>query len=195
MRLFAAIELSENARNAIAAVQKQVASMMAKSDAAMKWARPDQIHLTLAFIGEVDASHVSAIVEAGAPPIAVEPFTVAFGGLGVFPPRGAPRVLWLGVASGASQIVEVRRIVGDRLTRAGVALEARPFHPHLTLARWKASRRADARRAVAADRGGTIARTVVDSVTLFESRVSSAGSTYTALARTPLGGAAEQPLQ
>jgi 2'-5' RNA ligase len=98
-------------------------------------------------------------------------------------------VLWIGVGAGARQIGEVQREVAARCTGAGVELEGRPFTPHLTLGRWRASkrtRRADALRALSADPLTPVAHLTVDHVTLYQSRLSSEGSTYTALARANL---------
>jgi 2'-5' RNA ligase len=67
-----------------------------------------------------------------------------------------------------------------------VALEEREFHPHLTLARWKDSRPADRERALSAAGRGAIAQTRVDGATLYQSRLSPSGSTYTPLARAAL---------
>ena len=186
MRLFVAIELEEHALHEITVVQKRLAPKASESDAVLRWMKPDQMHLTVAFIGSVDPERTAKIVAAGEPPIAIAPFGISFGGVGVFPPRGAPRVLWLGVEAGAETLVRVQQVVAGRLASAGVELEARPFHPHVTLARWKESRSADGRRIQDANIGSSPIHTNVDAVTLFESRPGPGGSVYTPLARTPL---------
>jgi 2'-5' RNA ligase len=129
---------------------------------------------------------VPAIVDALSTDIDLSPFAAALQGLGVFPPRGAPRILWIGVEEGAKQIGEVQREVANRLTRLGVALERRPFHPHLTLARWRTSLPTDRARALSAEPHAAVARLGVDHVTLYNSRLSPAGPTYTALTRVNL---------
>jgi 2'-5' RNA ligase len=167
MRLFAALEIAPDAREAIVALQRRLAPAVGGPDAALKWNRPDQMHLTLVFIGSVDPVAAAAIIGACQAPIASKPFELAFAGIGVFPPRGAPRVLWLGVGAGADDVRRVQVEVAGRLAAAGVPLEARPFHPHVTLARWKASRGADARRVAAVRVGGASIRTISEAVTLF----------------------------
>lgn len=194
MRLFVAVELSEDAKQAIVAAQKRLGRTI-DTGPGLRWSRPDQMHVTLAFIGEVDASRASSIVDAGAPPIAMRPFDVAFAGLGVFPPRGAPRVLWLGASAGAEHLVRLQRIVADRLLSAAVELDDRPFHPHVTLGRWKQSRPSDAGRVLQAGRKDMTAGTTVADVTLFQSRTSPDGAVYTPLCKTALAGPLEQPLQ
>ena len=113
------------------------------------------------------------------------PFALRFVGLGLFPGRGAPRVIWLGTTTGSEAASAVHRVAAERLRDAGVELERRPFHPHVTLARWRGARAADARRVLAADNGREIAAVRVDHVTLFESRQQRDGAAYRAVARAP----------
>src|SRR3982750_4330329 len=99
------------------------------------------------------------------------PFTVALSGVGVFPPRGAPQVVWLGIADGGQHVTALQREVAARIADCGLPLERRPFHPHLTIGRWRSARPTDAQRAIAAAHDGEIARFAVDHVTLFHSQL------------------------
>ncbi len=187
MRLFIAIDLDDESRRAIGARQKTIAATLDRSGrSSLKWVRPEHMHLTLAFLGEVAEQRVPALTESLTGDIHAAPFQVVFGGVGVFPTHGAPHVLWLGLSAGAADAVNIEREVAGRLARLGFELDQRPFHPHLTLARWRTSRPSDARRAVEADRGGDVARIRVDHVTLYHSRLSPEGPGYTALARATL---------
>jgi RNA 2',3'-cyclic 3'-phosphodiesterase len=186
MRLFIAIDLDDEARAAIADEQRRMKAAFDASRSSIKWVRPDHMHLTLVFLGEVQETRAPAIIDAMSQPVVQAPFDLAFAGIGLFPPRGAPNVLWVGAAAGEADSIELQRELADRLLRLGIALEQRPFHPHLTLARWKTSRGADRSRALAAGRDGAIARVHVDHATLYQSRLSAAGPTYTALARATL---------
>src|SRR5262245_57463898 len=185
MRLFIAIELDDPARVAIALEQKRLKRILG-DETTLKWVRPEHMHLTLAFLGEVDDGRSDALIEAVREPIARPRVTIAFGGTGMFPPHGPPRVLWLGLRSGEADVVEIQRIVSERLNRAGVELEARPFHPHLTLGRWRHSRQSDRRALAGVDARDAIARIEATAVTLVRSRLSSNGPTYTALCEAPL---------
>jgi len=185
LRLFVAIDLDDIARQAIAQTQRRMADAL-DTDRALKWVSPARMHLTLAFLGEISPPAVPAVVHALSLNVDVRPFAAIFQNAGVFPPRGAPRVLWLGVAGGASEIIDTQRVVAGRLTGAGVTLERRPFHPHLTLARWHSSRPAAAARALAGAPHTPVARMNVDHVTLYESRLTAGGPVYTALARATL---------
>src|SRR4051812_10107807 len=107
MRLFAAIDLDGDVREAIAALQNRLAGVFG-SASSLKWVKPLHMHLTLAFLGEVPDDRASVMAAALSTDIAMLPFTLTFQNLGVFPPRGAPRVLWLGVAEGAAAIRQVQ---------------------------------------------------------------------------------------
>lgn len=186
MRLFVAVDLNDVARAAIAAEQKRVASAMGESRSDIKWVRPDRMHLTLVFLGEMADARVPAIVDAIGHDVDAVRFDVAFGGIGVFPPRGAPKVVWIGVTAGARELVDLQRRIAERLAPLGVELDSRPFQPHLTLGRWRDSRGSDRQRAVAAVHGGEVARVRIERATLYQSRISSAGPTYTPLAHAKL---------
>lgn len=190
MRLFAAVAIDEAARAAIAAEQRRVMAAFERPDD-LRWTDPAHMHLTLVFAGEVPGPVAEAVITGMAAPFDLAAFRVSFHGVGVFPPRGAPRVLWLGASDSHGALAVLHEAVSRRIDACGVALERRPFHAHLTLARWRDGCRGgrwpggcDAREVAALD---------VTEVTLFESRLSPKGSTYIVRARAALGPAA--PLQ
>jgi 2'-5' RNA ligase len=194
-RLFIAIPLTDETRREIAAEQERVAAGLRDAPGRLRWSRPDQMHMTVVFIGAVDGDAVGRVTNAVEAPVRRNAFEVGFSSLGVFPPRGAPRVLWLGVNEGEDALTELHGIIASRLRASGIAFDDKPFHPHLTLARWRDSRPAD-RRAVAALAAqrppGHVARMPVTRVSLYESRAAvgpgtaGAGPTYTPLTHAPL---------
>jgi 2'-5' RNA ligase len=187
MRLFVAIDLDAAACDAVAAEQRRVAqAIRGTGGTAPKWVPPERLHLTLVFLGEVADARMPALAAVFDEAIVFEPFVARLTGLGVFPSRGAPKALWIGVGDGSRELTKLQRRAADVTTQGGVALEARAFRPHLTLARWRSSRHADARRALAADRRRDVASVQVDHITLYHSQLSPAGPTYTALARVTL---------
>jgi 2'-5' RNA ligase len=92
----------------------------------------------------------------------------------------------MGVDAGGSQLKALQLELTARVTARAIAVEAREFHPHLTLARWTRSRPADRHRALEAGRSGVMARQRVEWATLYESRLSPAGATYVPLTRANL---------
>jgi 2'-5' RNA ligase len=187
MRLFTAIELGEFVCARAGALVESLRRRAAESAprAKVTWVAPERMHLTLRFIGEVDDARAESIVGALRRPIELDPFDVRWQGLGAFPPRGAPRVLWVGVASGTAALVNAERKVSDRLASIGLAREERPYSPHLTLAR---VREPAGLKTAALFEGldSVLGDTHVNAITLFRSHLSPKGPTYVAMERTAL---------
>jgi len=111
----------------------------------LHWTPPGNWHLTLRFLGDVPAPHCDEVADA-LRAIKFAPLQLAVGRAGVFPVRGAPRVLWLGLAQGAPECAALATAVNAALAPLGFAPEDRPFAPHLTLARVRQAQRGDKRR-------------------------------------------------
>jgi 2'-5' RNA ligase len=198
MRLFVAIELDDVARQAILAEQNRLKPFFESSGrSSLRWVKPEHIHLTLVFLGELRQDDGDKVIEVMSEAIQHDRFAIAFGGLGVFPPRGLPRVLWLGLQHGSRDLVAVQQRIIKRLGRLdAVAHEReRTFRPHLTLARWRTSTGADRRTVLGLNKPEGIAQLAVTHVALIQSRLSSAGPSYTALCRTKLAATGGGPLQ
>lgn len=125
IRLFVAIALPSHAIDALAALCDGVPGA--------RWVRDDQFHLTLRFIGEVDRAAFEDIVHALGE-VEADAFELALAGVGHYPPRGAPRVLWAGVRPNPALALLQSRIE-SALGRADVPPETRNFSAHITLAR------------------------------------------------------------
>lgn len=187
MRLFTAIELSDAARadlaGAIETVRRRALEQAPR--ARVTWVAPDRLHLTLRFIGEVDDAAGERILRVLRDPLPVAPFELTFNGFGAFPPKGPPRVIWVGVAPGGRSLEAAESYVSDRLETAGVARDDRPYTPHLTLGRVRDA--AGLRTSLLFDGvRAPDAETRVDAITLFRSQLSPKGPAYTALQRTRL---------
>jgi 2'-5' RNA ligase len=183
MRLFAALDLDTPAREAIASGQ---ASLRAAVDLELRWVQPAQLHLTLTFLGEVPASQADDVVRSFSGSVPLPAFEIVLAGLGVFPPRGAPRAVWTGVRDGESALRALHAEVARRVRDAGFAAGDGAFRPHLTLARFKRSRPADrylVLRQTAFERG---IRQKIDHATLYQSELSSGPPRYVELARANL---------
>ncbi len=127
IRLFIAIDLPDNII--------QLISGMGRSIASSRPIKPEQLHLSLRFIGEVDHALFSDVQEQ-LRQVRFSPLTLALQGVGHFPPRGKPRVLWAGITP-ADELTELKKRIDTQLGRCGLAPEKRKFSPHITLARLK----------------------------------------------------------
>ena len=153
-----------------------------------RWVPPENLHVTLWFIGEVSDDRANAIREALNTPFEVAPFSLQTQGLGAFPPSGPPRVFWLGVSAGQQELTSLHAQLATRLVPLGFEREHRAYSAHITLARIK-----DAPRGASPDIRRILASTTADAgtawvalATLFRSRTAPKGSTYEPLLRIPL---------
>jgi len=187
VRLFTAIELGDAVRAKAAAIISSLRARVEQTTphARLTWIGEERLHLTVRFIGEVEAPLAERIISALREPLPLLPFTIGFGPLGTFPSKGAPRVIWIGIADGRDAVIRVESAISDRLRGLGIPNEDRPYSPHLTLARVRepAGLRASSLFEGLSPNPG---QTCVDAITLFQSQLSPKGPTYTVLERTPL---------
>lgn len=189
MRLFLAVELDEAVRRAAGRVAAELSRALgADGRTNVAWVRPENMHLTIRFLGEMPAGAVPPLREALDVPLATRAFELRLAGLGAFPPRGPARVIWLGVLEGHDDLAAVHREVEDRLAALGLGRDDRPFRAHLTLGRVRNRLGPRAGSILSEAAAAGIPASVAREVTLFESRLSPSGAIYTALCRTSLGG-------
>ncbi len=181
MRVFIAIDLSPAAREALARVGAKVVREIGRQAPTVRvtWVTPDRMHLTLRFFADASEAEVAALRGVLAVPLGVAAFEVVWGGLGVFPPRGVPRVIWVGMVEGELALRSAASALDARLAVVGIPPDGRSLSPHLTLGRIRDGGRW---RMPDLPGTGTIARDTIDHLTLYESRLSPQGPTYTALA-------------
>jgi 2'-5' RNA ligase len=168
----------------LAAVESLVESVRAPGDG-LRWAPPEQRHLTLQFLGRVDDPDrlVDVLTESLG---AVPAFPLQLGGGGAFPQAGRASVLWLGPAAGGAELAEVAAVVRRSTAAVGVDAEDRSFRPHLTLARAPKAR--DLRALVAALGAGPAGPPWrVEQLALVESETRPEGAVHTVHARFALG--------
>jgi 2'-5' RNA ligase len=185
MRLFLAVDLDDAARAAMAAEQSRIAKAVDRR-ALPKFVKADQMHMTLVFLGEVDAPQSRDLIEAMQTRLQQPSFDAVFDGIGMFPPREAPKILWIGVTAGAHELIALQQEVAARAQALGFPLEKRPFQPHLTIGRWRDGRPRDRAAIRAVPPAAVNARVHIVCVTLYQSRLSPAGPAYTPLARANL---------
>jgi 2'-5' RNA ligase len=177
IRAFVAIELCADTR---ALIGETIASLRSTL-AGVRWARPETLHLTLRFLGlahaDVLAQLEPALREAASRCPAAE---ARLAGLGLFPERGAPRVLWLGIDV-PPQVFLAQRACEAAAVALGFAREDRTYRPHLTLGRWR--ERVPRPALPVVDLGVTR----LERLALFRSELRPGGAVYTPLAEFPLG--------
>lgn len=181
LRAFVAVELSEEARRAVARVTEALRRV---TSAAARWVPPHNLHLTLKFLGQVSEELLDPLVRALAPRVAGQsPFDVEIGEVGAFPSARSARVLWVGVAGGAAQLARLARGVEGAAASVGLPRDHRPYRGHMTVARLREPARVPIERV---ERPSPVAIHVRE-IVLFRSDLGRGGARYQALARLPLG--------
>ena len=131
MRLFVAIEIPQEIRNALAIFVDELRGIAPQA----KWVRAENLHITLKFLGHTDEARLPAIEGALQEVRNFSAIWLRFRGLGFFPNERRPRVFWAGIEA-SDDLKAVARDIDQATHRAGFPLEERPFTPHLTLARF-----------------------------------------------------------
>ncbi len=181
VRSFVALELEDRVRHELADLQQRLRPRVA----GIRLVRPEGIHLTLRFLGWAPPDKTGRLRPAlAAAAAACPPAEASIGGLGTFPERGSPRVLWLGIVV-PQAVLELQRQCERAARAAGFGPEERPFRAHLTLGRWRD--RAPHPELPAVDLGSTR----VDTLVLYRSELRRDGAVYTPLERFSLGTAAD----
>ena len=176
IRLFVAIDIPETIRKEVEGMGRSIPN-----------ARPvpaDQLHLTLKFIGEVEGSRLldidDALKETSSPK-----FSLCLQGVGTFPPRGAPRILWAGIQQ-AEKVVALRNSIERTLAAINIPRERKKYTPHLTLARLKNSPIQPLQQCLAGNAFFQTPAFPVESFHLFSSKLTKKGAQHTIVSSYPL---------
>jgi 2'-5' RNA ligase len=180
MRLFVGIPLDEEARRGVGKVVKK----LKRGHWPVRWEKENKWHMTLAFVGEIEAGELGRVVRAvkrGAG--GIKRFEVRFKGLGAFPGWLLPRIVWMGLKGDLKRMARVYKGVRGELEREGFEFDKKPFRGHITLGRVKK----EAKRKHRLELGKYLKkqaeleipqRWLVDRVVIYESQLGSAGSEY-----------------
>ncbi|HEY6232760.1 MAG TPA: RNA 2',3'-cyclic phosphodiesterase [Pyrinomonadaceae bacterium] len=181
-RIFCAIELPGTIR---ALVLRHISSLQQALPAARaSWARESTLHLTLKFLGEIPVTSVpnfSKVVERAV--AGVTPFGIQLNETGAFPKHGRPEVLWIGIDDSSRKLSALQTRLEEESQAAGFPKEERPFHPHLTIARLRDSRDAQALATAHKRMGFEPVEICVSELLVIRSELSSAGSKYTVVSQ------------
>jgi 2'-5' RNA ligase len=178
-RLFVAVDLPESVKTTLGQLQFGLPGA--------RWVNPDNLHLTLRFIGEVDNGHADDI-DAALGAVHAPPFQFELEGMGLFGTRRSAHTLWVGVAT-CRALEALKARVDTALSGAGLRPESRKFAPHVTLARLVGAHRDDIEGFIRDHAGALLPRPSVtaDSFILYSSFLSASGAIHTPEAVYPLG--------
>jgi 2'-5' RNA ligase len=188
-RLFVALEPPDAVRRRLAALAEDLRRSAGRAAGEVRWVTPENIHLTLQFLGAVPEERVAAVEAAlrDAAAAAGRPLSLSLHGAGGFPNARRPRVVWAGLQGDVAPLAALVAALGARLEKLGFPPEARPFSPHLTLGRARDGRGAPGL-------GGALAAAAaveatpwrVAELVLFESHLSPKGPRYEVVVRVAL---------
>ena len=209
IRTFVAVEMSEAVRRRAA----RLIDLLRAGGGDVKWVEPENMHLTLQFLGDVTQADVPAVCQAVERAVAgFSPFEISLLGAGAFPHLGRPSTIWMGVVdavnesgpaprdppvrgAGAKELGAMQRAIQRALKPLGFPPEHRAFHPHLTIGRIRRGGAAPPslvqclREQQAFDAGST----TIDQVVVFASYLERSGPTYQAMSRIALAGGETDP--
>jgi len=180
IRSFLALDPPEEVLREIASIQNRLRKFI-QGD--IRWVRPEGIHLTLKFFGDVsgdDVANIAAVVKKAAE--GERSFSLAVGGVGAFPDPHRPRVLWLGMNGDVERLLVFQKGLEQALSQIGFPCEERPFLPHLTLGRIRNPKGLIGLARVL-ERGEeyTAGRFIASGLSLIQSELTPGGAMYTRL--------------
>ncbi len=185
MRTFIAIEIPSEIKSALTELQKE----LRRAGAEVSWTKPENFHLTLIFLGEVDEMRIKEVER-----ICVDssrefrPFLLSLGATGVFPNSRQPRVLWAGLSGDVEIVVEIKRRLEENLALIGFEPEGKVWRPHLTIGRLKSNRNTRDLLELADAYTLPALSFTVSEIVLMKSELHPAGSIYTGIVKARLGG-------
>lgn len=187
IRTFIAIDISPAVRRRAAVLQDK----LRESEVNASWTDPENIHVTMQFLGDVDETLVPEVckrVAAAAAPFA--PFHASFAQAGAFPAADRPRTVWIGVDEGRENLVELHHAVQESLIEMRFPRELRTYKPHLTIGRIRdgGARRLRLTELLAHYHDFKADSCEVTEVLIYASYLERSGPTYQIMGRAPLEG-------
>ena len=186
MRTFVGVALDRFTHDRLVGLQKR----LAVPDVPVKWVEPENLHITLLFLGEVDARETPAVCKAVEQAARrIKPFPMTLAGVGAFPTPRRPRTLIVHVTEGGPELIALHDAIEVPLLELGCyRREERPFKPHLTLGRVKGEVGEPLAAALRQFEGWQGGQSHVDEVRVMSSELRPHGPEYAVLCRAPLRG-------
>jgi len=185
IRAFIALELPPAAVSLLQEVQQELKRLKIRA----RWVRPENIHLTLKFLGDINPDDVGKISDAMTSAAAdTSPVTLSVRGIGVFPGIKRPRVIWIGLGGNIQELLALQGRLETGLDTLGFPREKRAFKAHLTLGRIKQAVNPDVIRQLMGQYAGLDSdEFTCDQVILFKSDLKPSGAEYSKLKQTNFG--------
>jgi len=192
MRTFIAIDLNEENKAALTKLQDE----LKQTKADVKWVEPENTHLTLKFLGEISekqADQIKQVLDKISSDC--KPFELSLSDIGAFPELDYPRVIWVGIEKGKKEVEEAAKKIEEELGKLGFANEERPFAAHLTIGRVRSRKNIQALKEVCQLASLPVNKSkpanrptdeLVNSITLYQSKLTPSGPIYTPLHRAAL---------
>lgn len=179
MRTFIAVEIGQDSKDKLAKLEDEFKRIAAD----VKWVKPDNIHITLKFLGEVPAGDIEKInkaVETATQKF--KTFEINLREVGGFPSLKNPRVIWVGVEEGKEELIRLSQSVDRELSSLGFPPEERDFVPHLTIGRVKSSKNIkELAQKIDKHQNANFGQGIVDKVLIMESNLNLKGPTYSVI--------------
>jgi 2'-5' RNA ligase len=185
MRIFIAVELPATIKAEVSAFQEA----FEETRASIKWTRPESMHLTLKFLGEIDEARLSEVVNVVQKVTAKhQQMTLRLSGIGVFPHLRNPRIFWVGLSGETEKFASLAEEIDLSLAELGFPREERSYNPHLTIGRFKSPLGAPELISHARQHPLQVLTFCVSEVTVMRSVLNPRAAVYTTLFNFPLSG-------
>ncbi|ELY65167.1 RNA 2',3'-cyclic phosphodiesterase [Natrinema versiforme] len=184
MRLFVSVDLPDDLAEPVADLQDEFADA-----SGLTFTDPEQAHITMKFLGDVEEDRLPALereLAAAVEDADIDPFSVRYGGLGVFPSPDYISVVWLGVEQGGEELTRLHEAIEERTTAMGFDAEDHDFTPHVTLARMEHAGGKELVQELVRERDPTVGETRVEELRLTESTLTDEGPVYSTVESFPL---------
>ena len=185
IRAFIAVDIDKKNRQALLEIQEE----LKKINADLKFVEPENIHLTLHFLGNTTLDEVELMKQKLITPISeFPPFTIRPENIGAFPDREHPRVIWIGIGEGEKELTTLQEKIVQVLKNSGREIDERKFHPHLTLARIRSNKNKHfLTETLKKIKLPEFKKILVKEVILFQSTLTPQGPVYNILTKWELG--------
>jgi 2'-5' RNA ligase len=190
IRAFIAVDLPGDVQECLSSISNQLKEQM--GSVPIRWVSPENIHLTLKFLGDVSLNNISVLTEVlSIETAAIKPMVISVGGIGAYPKIRSPRVVWVGIEA-PQEMYSLQRSIDTQLNRIGYAPDKRKFSPHLTLGRVSRNATPPEVRAIgdvlASQKIGYLGIARIQGIHLYRSDLKPSGAVYSKLFTAPFSG-------